>query len=346
MPARHACRTVPSYIDALEWHFAEHGVTDDCEKIKATLRYLETRVEKSFSAYITRAKTWDDFKDELIELHPDAAEEEEATLADLESLVKARAASPITTLDELGKYQRQFKVLAHDLLRKHDGQLISKNAVNYAYLHGFAPGELRKTLIMRLILTDPHHDSELAYDRDKVFTEAVAILSGRRSTAFLPELSRIEPLTKQEGVSAGLQSAFKAVISDLDSHLASMGAKVSTYMSAPAPGISNVPLCNNGLPPSTQPNTTRNCYFCGGPCLIRNCPEVARYIQLGLILRGTDGRLVLPGGTYIPGNRNNPSMVMKDRVDEWHRTHPGQSTLIARDHTIPTGRMTYHVSAV
>jgi hypothetical protein len=40
---------------------------------------------------------------------------------------------------------------------------------------------------------------------------------------------------------------------------------------------------------------------------------------------------VLPGGTYIPSNRNNPAAVMKDRVDEWHCAHPGQSTLIPRD---------------
>ncbi|EIN13452.1 hypothetical protein PUNSTDRAFT_58018, partial [Punctularia strigosozonata HHB-11173 SS5] len=130
MPARHdrsaptfkTPNDLPGYIDELERLFVEHGVTDNRDKVNASLRYLphlETRVWKSVKAYKDQTKTWDEFKADVIKLYPGSAMEGQTTRGDLDTLVKARAASPITTRAELGAFNRQFKVLADDLLEKH-----------------------------------------------------------------------------------------------------------------------------------------------------------------------------------------------------------------------------------
>ncbi|EIN06122.1 hypothetical protein PUNSTDRAFT_73659, partial [Punctularia strigosozonata HHB-11173 SS5] len=178
MPARHdhsapvfkTTADLPGYLDELERLFSEHGVTGEREKVNASLRYLphlETRVWKSVGAFTDLTKTWDEFKAEVIKLYPGSSIEGQTTRGDLETLVNARAASPILTRAELGEYNRRFKVLADDLLKKHGGKIFSDNEANYAYLRGFMAGDFRKNLIMRLTLTNPDHDSELAYDRNK-----------------------------------------------------------------------------------------------------------------------------------------------------------------------------------
>jgi hypothetical protein len=129
------------------------------------------------------------------------------------------------------------------------------------------------------------------------------------------------------------ETALKVQASAFETCMTSLESMFSSFMSTFAPGSSAAPSVNPRPPQPFQPAAVNNtgCHFCGGSCIIRNCPEVAQYIQLGLIARGADGRLMLPGSTYIPGNRTNPNATMKERVDDWHCAHPGQTTLVTRD---------------
>jgi hypothetical protein len=351
MPARYdrsapmfrTAADLPGYIDELERLFEEHGVTGDRDKINASVRYLphdETRIWKSAEAFSNETKTWAQFKNEVIKEYPGAAIEGLTTRGDLDALVEARAMSPITTRIQLGEYTRRFKVLASDLLRRHEGRLFSQDQANKAYLKGFAHGELREKIMQRLMTSDPDHNAELARDRSKVFTEADGILSGQRDAPARLGTANAAPAIKQEDLTAAVQMALKTQASVFDTRMASLESMFSSFMSALAPGAASSPIAN--VRPFQQPQPgasgSSGCHFCGGPCVIRSCPEVARYIQLGLLTRGPDGRLALPGGAYIPGNRGNPAAVMKDRVDEWHRAHPGQSALIPRENTSPASR--------
>ncbi|EIN06009.1 hypothetical protein PUNSTDRAFT_16500, partial [Punctularia strigosozonata HHB-11173 SS5] len=113
---------LPSYINELEWLFGEHGVTGNHNKINASLCYLphlETHVWKSIESYSGATKSWAEFKDEVIKLYPGAAIEGQTTRDNLKALIQACATSVITSCAELGEYNRQFKVLADDLLQKH-----------------------------------------------------------------------------------------------------------------------------------------------------------------------------------------------------------------------------------
>jgi hypothetical protein len=340
---------LPGYIDELERLFSEHGVTNDRDKINASLRYLphyEMRVWKSFKAFTDTTKTWQQFKDEVISFYPGAAIEGLSTRSDLEAIVSNRAAAPIDTRAELGEYTRRFKVLATDLLQK-PSTIFSEHQANEFYIRGFARGDLLKKLLDRLEQKHPDHNAEAAYDRDEVFAEADKILSGQGSAASRLWNASAPVTIKQEDVPPTMhaalkaqETALKAQASAFETRMTSLESMFSSFMSAFASGASAAPPVTPRPLQQFQPATTNNtgCHFCGGSCIIRNCPEVARYIQLGLLARGTDGRLVLPGGTYIPSNRTSPNSTMKERVDDWHRTHPGHSTMLPRDSATPPNR--------
>ena len=67
-----------------------------------------------------------------------------------------------------------------------------------------------------------------------------------------------------------------------------------------------------------------NCNFCGGSGhFIRECEAVVEYIKASKCKKSTaNGKVVLPSGAEIL--RGVPGSWLRNRVDEWHRTNPGQ----------------------
>jgi hypothetical protein len=277
MPARYdrsapvfrTAADLPGYIEELERLFEEHGVASERDKINASIRYLphdETRIWKSAEAFTDEAKTWADFKSEVIKEYPGAAIEGLTTRGDLDALVDARTMSPITTRAQLGEYTRRFKVLASDLHSRHGGELFSKDQANRAYLRGFAPGELREKIRQRLVLTNPDHDTELAYDRRKVFAKADAILSGHRDAPTRLDATGATPAIKQEDLTAAVQIALKTQASVFETRVNSLEAMFSSFMSAFGPGSLTAPR-----PPQQFQHTAASnpgCHFCGGSCTV------------------------------------------------------------------------------
>jgi len=70
-------------------------------------------------------------------------------------------------------------------------------------------------------------------------------------------------------------------------------------------------------------NGKRLCHFCNSELhILPQCPHAEQAIKEGKCIRNVEGRLVLPGGGYIPRNILGKSMM--ERFDEWHRQNPGQ----------------------
>ena len=67
----------------------------------------------------------------------------------------------------------------------------------------------------------------------------------------------------------------------------------------------------------------RNCHFCGSVShLLPVCDIVDQTIKEGKCIRNHEGRLVLPGGEYLPRSINGKTML--DRFEEWHYQNLGQ----------------------
>ena len=67
----------------------------------------------------------------------------------------------------------------------------------------------------------------------------------------------------------------------------------------------------------------RNCHFCGSVShLLLACNIVEQTTKEGKHIRNHEGRLVLPGGGYLPRSTNGKTML--DRFEEWHCQNLGQ----------------------
>ena len=53
-----------------------------------------------------------------------------------------------------------------------------------------------------------------------------------------------------------------------------------------------------------------------------NCEEAVKVMEEGKCIRNAKGRLVLPGGGYIP--RNIVEKNIMERFNKWHWQNPGQ----------------------
>ncbi|PPQ83182.1 hypothetical protein CVT25_005355, partial [Psilocybe cyanescens] len=65
-----------------------------------------------------------------------------------------------------------------------------------------------------------------------------------------------------------------------------------------------------------------SCNFCGKEHFIRECDLVGEYIRAGKCKRNTEGKVVLPSGSFVL--RDIKGNFLKDRIDEWHRQNPNQ----------------------
>ena len=58
------------------------------------------------------------------------------------------------------------------------------------------------------------------------------------------------------------------------------------------------------------------------PHFIRECLKVEELIREGKCKCNTDGKVVLPSGTFVP--REIPGTLLSERIEEWHRRNPNQ----------------------
>jgi hypothetical protein len=68
-----------------------------------------------------------------------------------------------------------------------------------------------------------------------------------------------------------------------------------------------------------------SCAFCGqSGHLIAQCLIYVDYITNKKCKRNPEGKIVLPNGQFTP--RSIPGWFIKDRIDEWHKHNPPEST--------------------
>ena len=74
-----------------------------------------------------------------------------------------------------------------------------------------------------------------------------------------------------------------------------------TFIKALSSQQQNNRATTSDRPPRPSPGGGGNCNFCGSPeHFIRNCMEVLEYIKDGKCKRNNEGKVILPGGAYVP----------------------------------------------
>ena len=75
-------------------------------------------------------------------------------------------------------------------------------------------------------------------------------------------------------------------------------------------------LAPQAKPPALAPRDHR-CHFCGGDHWKSSCEVLKEYIRDRKCILCDDGRIVLPGGCFIPGSV--AGKTFRERLDEWYR---------------------------
>src|ERR1700761_639527 len=90
--------TINRYFDDLEFLFIRHSVSDHQEKKRAAVNYpcvVTERLWKTAHTFSNPARSYEDFKAEIIALYPEATAAHEYTRRQFDQLISDRARSPI-----------------------------------------------------------------------------------------------------------------------------------------------------------------------------------------------------------------------------------------------------------
>jgi len=173
----------------------------------------------------------------------------------------------------------------------------------------------------------PDHFPDDPYPLDAIFKAAQYVLHGTNSTLLVTS-------TNSMALTTGQANAVKAEIKTEDL-AAILKHLTETFIKALSSQQQNNCATTSDRPPCPSPGGGGNCNFCGLPeHFICNCMEVLEYIKDGKCKHNTEGKVILPGGAYVP--RNISGQWLHDRIDEWHCCNPNQFS---------AGQMMYRVLA-
>jgi hypothetical protein len=332
-------RELQRYFEELNNLFGPAGITEDVEKKSQTVRYLDvdqSDLWKGLKGYSDREVSYEDWKEEVINLYPGADEKTKWTMSDLDKLVGERARLGIYNLADLGAYYRVFLMISSFLLNK--GK-ISEAEQSRAFVRGFST-ELWERIGRRLEIRVTNHVPDDHWDLNDIKAAGEYVLHGTAPTALpgsnysegnVRELGRAGPSVKAEPTSSGL------AVSKVEEMFEKFAQTIVTAVA------SRNRVGNTGGTGSTGADgrAPGNCNFCGElGHFIPNCKEVERYEREGKIKKNPEGRIVLVTGAWI--SRTLKGNCLMEKVDEWHRINPGNIAAAVMSAATTVGSMMYN----
>jgi hypothetical protein len=177
--------TIRRYFKDLEVLFARHRVSDDVEKKRAAMRYPSLEVERlwqSACAFSNPARTYADFKEEVLQLYLEIMRDWMHMLVDLEEAVRQAAQKDIWSEAELGVYYRRFLLVSQYLIEQ--GRFLLQKQ-SHAFLRGFR-SPLKEQVQERLRTKFLDHIPGDPYMTGDVF-DATRFVLARNRCAATPE---------------------------------------------------------------------------------------------------------------------------------------------------------------
>jgi hypothetical protein len=188
LPARHE-RSAPCFDDTrpeeveryfadLEDLFTTLAINDENQKKQAAVKYLKAvsteKLWKSSPAFDDIARSYADFKTEILHLYPSSGLDRTYTLQDLDMLIGERARVGIISANDVADYYRQFLLISRYLISKNRMSTIDQSR---SFLRGLSP-ELAHRVRQRLELRYPAHMPEDPYPITDVYDATNFIIGG------------------------------------------------------------------------------------------------------------------------------------------------------------------------
>ncbi|PPQ88120.1 hypothetical protein CVT24_000301, partial [Panaeolus cyanescens] len=174
-------RELTRYFDTLEFLLSQAKITDELEKIKAAVRYVDVDVSllwRTAASYSAVPASYEAFKTEVIGFYPDADISNMFTIGELLNLVSQTRNTGIHSVSEAGEYHRKFMSIAAFLKSK--GRL-SELEANREFVRGYQE-DLWNRISVRLQLTDQDHHPDDPWPVAEVHKAACFLLRGTSVT--------------------------------------------------------------------------------------------------------------------------------------------------------------------
>lgn len=312
------------YLDDIQDLLDRYNIIDHAEQKLAAVKYLKTRTSKLWkttAAWSDAAKTYDEFKEEVIGLYPGARGDRTYTIQDLDLILGHYARTGILSSVDLGEYYRRFLLVSRYLISKNR---LSTQEQSRSFFRGLQP-QLEAKTMQRLAQKFIDHWPDDPYPLSDTYEAVSYVLMGSATTILQPTqqvptpsaAAPSPPSTADLGVKNEMAALTAAVTSAVANLSEMFKHSLQPPQAGPRPRVTGANAMGTSVP------GTSACNFCGLPGhFIRECEVVAEYTRAGKCKRSQDGRVVLPSGAMVP--RSITGTWLRDRVDEYHRQNPGQ----------------------
>ncbi|OSX58547.1 hypothetical protein POSPLADRAFT_1060418 [Postia placenta MAD-698-R-SB12] len=296
-------RSLQRYFQDLEALFTRCQITDEAAK-------------KQWAVWYPSIDSYNDWKADVRALYPGANDTRKWSLADMDQLIGERARIGIHNAADLGCYYRDFMAITKHLIAQH---WLSPIEQSRAFLRGFQPALLTR-LETRLHLKHPDHYADDPYTMAEIHAAATFILHGTLST----------PTTAANQATASTSSTSTTVppgmikTEDISMIIESLSRTIATLIQPTTHAMHNhapAPRQQAAVHVHENSRAEQMCHYCGNHgCRVGTCEFTEIDIRDGKCKRNTDGKIVLPNGSFclctIPG------LTIRDRIYEWHRRNP------------------------
>lgn len=321
-------RTLRRFFQELELLFARTGTDEDEERKTWVIRYLPIDVADLAESLpeAELGQPYEGLKQAIVKMYPGAGILRAYFVRDAQTLTLRRAATAITSVQEMAAYHREFKAVTASLIK---AKVYSETERDRLFIEG-----LREPLLTqvrnRLQLKYPDQQADQPHNPDQVLSAAEYVLTG--AIVNTPADATPAPPTQISRAPSGsdlkmedLAPFLKLLIRSAGEAPLNPAALTSAQRAAAgAPQAQLAPQAYDYR--NANPTNTAYCHYCGDAgCQIRFCRHVEEDMKQGKIARNQEGKIVLANGAFVP--RNIPGITMRDRVFEWYRRYPMNPTV-------------------
>jgi hypothetical protein len=304
-------RELPRYFEDLERLMSRVPINIEADKKKQAVHYVDFDTEqlwRSIPDFDDNTKTYNDYKDAILEHYPDAAGDFLYSIRDMDLLIGERQRLGINSVKDLSDFHLPFLSITTWLIRKNQLSTLEQDR---AYTRAFQ-AQLISPIIAQLRFQIPGHHPNIPYRVADVYSTARSVLQGMPAQSFT---TQAQPIVSP------------AVPADTQVKVETLAPFMAEFTKTIIEALKGSNLSQR------QIERIIECIMCGGKHGVFSCPIVEEFIKAGKCRRNHENKVVLPNGSFVP--RNVPGRWLADRIDEWHRQNPNQqgttSTMI---HTI------------
>ncbi|KAJ7331033.1 hypothetical protein DFH08DRAFT_619563, partial [Mycena albidolilacea] len=298
-------RGLPKYFSDLEFLLSCSRIADDSEKKYHATRFLaldDQELWESVPEFSDPAASFEQFIAAIFRLYPEADPHHRYSLGDLDALVTELPHAQPLSRARFHEFYRRFFVISTFLLAK---SRLGVPEQSRTFVRAI-PSNIWRCAHEHLRIKFPHvhpldpyplHDLRDAVDF--VLLDPDSHLQPR-ATSPSPMPIPIESPAPTEPSIAALVDAVHQLI------------KLVSAQYQPSPTTSHL----DSQPPSSP--RPASCSYCSDPAhFIACCPLASADICAGICKRNTEGKVVLPSGSFVPHRITGPNL--RTRISSWHR---------------------------